>query len=521
MNSKTQLIPRLSRSSLRSCLIPPERGHIDPKIVEALYQGLGAQDKCVRVVSDASQLDGAVPGSSTLVLGAQRDLLETVIANSAYVICFDDAIERLSARVGVTSKRVSDLKDVAEARALGKRIQDELGRHDVVARREEAATSGEPFVFCAVADSQYLGFAEGLVENLLAVHSGRIEMHLLAVDDAAAFGIHHPRLTIHVYRPQEIWPAAQWDVLKHWPVSRQAFASKARILFHVRRKLPRGAVFLLDLDLYFYDSPTSLHSAFGDGNVLLFPQWSDVFAWARFHGIFNTGLVGAMKGAEPFLEWWSDLCAKLCRHDPAQGFFVDQAFVDMALWLFDGVRVYRGRDHNIAAWSKKTLGLKSSTAGGPMLADGRGVRSFHAAGTDEDGFFERKFLWDQVCVALGSDRAPDSLQPLFENVLDQQRCHWPKLERYMRFRKHIAARLRLASETIRPAEVRRAFKGWQWWELGYSIYEMYLRMKGQGRTRGALPADADQAAWLGVQRAFLEIPVSEVTVPMVSREVAR
>ena len=196
-----------------------------------------------------------------------------------------------------------------------------------------SAGSTETFAFCCVADSQYLPFFFALVENLAHVHTGPLEIHLLAVDEGVepAVRAQFPDRRIEIYPLREVWNDAEWERIAHRPRALQALSSKPRIFLKARQRSKAEALFLLDLDMYFFRSPVHLNQAFGEGHTLFFPQWSDRFTWARLHGIFNSGMVGAKKGAEPFIAWWSEACWISCELEVEQGRFGDQAFIDQAI----------------------------------------------------------------------------------------------------------------------------------------------------------------------------------------------
>src|SRR5262249_32670239 len=153
-------------------------------------------------------------------------------------------------------------------------------------------------------------------------------------------------------------------------------------------------VLYTDLDIFYFESPEPLIGAFGEGNVLLFPQWNDQLWHSKFYGVFNAGMVGVRRGGEKFLDWWSQRCLRDYNADFLKGYYADQGFLDLAPAYFADTRVYRGGDHNIAYWNTSTL-VESFTAT-VQLKNGRSLKSIHAAGPDRFGLYQWKYGWDQV-----------------------------------------------------------------------------------------------------------------------------
>lgn len=421
---------------------------------------------------------GATPGAWTLLAPAQPTLFKTALANAARVVSRRPGIEGL----------VAGAK--AEARPLTQSSQTET------------------FAFCCVADSQYLPFFFALVDNLRAVHAGPLEMHLLAVDAGVepAVRAQFPELNIRVYSLREVWSDAEWDRIQARPLNLRALSSKPRIFLKARQNSSADAVFLLDLDIYFFRSPAHLNRAFGDGNTLFFPQWSDRFTWARLHGIFNSGMVGAKKGAEPFLSWWSRACWISCELEVEQGRFGDQAFIDQALLYFKGIEIYRGLDEDIAPWNRQTLEV-GSPAGFLQVRGGKQVGSFHAAGPDDDGIFEEKFAWDQLAAVFSVVENPDESRALFRNTLDQQRRHWPALHQALEIRGLFERRSRLKVAPLTPAWAACATSPW-----GAACIRVLASLHAAyGRLRGHRPATAknpENDFWIQLQRTALFTPES-------------
>ncbi|MBY0369812.1 hypothetical protein K2X33_03940 [bacterium] len=419
---------------------------------------------------------GARPGAWTLLVPQQPAIFQTALLNAKRVVTYSKSVRALA-----ESLRAAD--------------------------PEADVSSAQPFAFCCVADSQYLPFFFALVENLTAVHAGPLEIHLLAVDSGVepAVRAQYPDRNIRIYPIREVWTDAEWQRISQRPISLRALSCKPRIFLKARQNSDAEALFLLDLDIYFLRSPAHLNQAFGTGNTLFFPQWSDRFTWARLHGIFNSGMVGAKKGAEPFLSWWSRACWISCELEVEQGRFGDQAFIDQALLYFDGIQIYRGLDEDIAPWNRRTLEVAKSE-NGLHVRGGRSVGSFHAAGPDDDGIFEWKYTWDQLVALFSVIDNPDESRALFRNVLEQQRRHWPGLDQALRLRGLVESRLKWPVAALTPSwteSVTRA-GATRFFSACSALHRVYGKWRGHSAAPAMAPTEND--FWIQLQRTALFTP---------------
>jgi hypothetical protein len=415
----------------------------------------------------------AQPGLWTLTLPSHTAFLETVLAHATKVVSPDPQIHALASQC---------------RQSLPAKLTD----------------TEETFAFCCVADLQYLPFFFGLVENLRAVHRGPLEIHLLALGEGVAdlARAQYPDLAMSIYSLADIWTEAELAHLSNRSIGSQAYTSKPRVLLHARRRSQAEAVFLLDLDMYFFRDPAHLNQAFGQAHTLLFPQWSDRFTWARLHGCVNSGMVGARKGAEPLVSWWSRACLIRCDMKVEQGFFGDQGFLDQALVLFRGVQIYRDWDEDVAPWNRETLDAAWGEQG-LVVQGGKPVGSFHAAGPDDDGIFEIKYAWDQIVAAFSVLADPNECRPLFLNTVEQQRSHWPELDRALRLRALVQNRLKLPANKVTPQWAAEVTRGW-----GAAVFSLLDAVHARyGRWRGHGPAaDIDNERWVSLQRLTLFTP---------------
>ncbi|HWW59838.1 MAG TPA: glycosyltransferase [Thermoanaerobaculia bacterium] len=94
-------------------------------------------------------------------------------------------------------------------------------------------------------------------------------------------------------------------------------------------------------------------------------------------GTFNLGFLGIGPGARPFLEWWSQRLRRHCINDVANGYFVDQRWIDLVPGYFDHA-ILKDPGYNVAYWNlpNRTVEL----IGDCYFVDGSPLRFFHFSG---------------------------------------------------------------------------------------------------------------------------------------------
>src|SRR5690606_11460054 len=95
-------------------------------------------------------------------------------------------------------------------------------------------------------------------------------------------------------------------------------------------------------------------------NLLLSPHWrssnpvKDVknFKLNFMDGMYNGGFVGASVGALEALAYWAELCFHNIEVNRAEGYYVDQRYLDILPTRFEGVSHIRHKGCNVANWNQ-------------------------------------------------------------------------------------------------------------------------------------------------------------------------
>ena len=99
-------------------------------------------------------------------------------------------------------------------------------------------------------------------------------------------------------------------------------------------------------------------------------------------GVYNLGFIGLGEGeiADQLLHWWSERLESDCINEPAEGYFVDQRWIDLAPSFWPDLYLLRETTYNIAYWNLPTRTLETDGPG--YRVDGEPLRFFHYSGYD-------------------------------------------------------------------------------------------------------------------------------------------
>lgn len=111
------------------------------------------------------------------------------------------------------------------------------------------------------------------------------------------------------------------------------------------------------------------------------------------HGIYNLGhlIVRPDLNGRAFAEWWAARLDSYCFDDRERGLFTDQRWVDLAPAIFDGVRVLRVPNLDVASWNLFGRTLRQTRPGdaGGFTVDGHPLITYHFSGTGPTGTHRR------------------------------------------------------------------------------------------------------------------------------------
>jgi len=100
-------------------------------------------------------------------------------------------------------------------------------------------------------------------------------------------------------------------------------------------------------------------------------------------GVYNLGFLGVSAAPEALkiLAWWARRLRWQCLNDPANGFFVDQKFMDLVPGFAPTARILHDPGLNVAYWNLAQRRFIPDGPGGPQV-DGQPLGFFHYSGFD-------------------------------------------------------------------------------------------------------------------------------------------
>jgi hypothetical protein len=238
---------------------------------------------------------------------------------------------------------------------------------------------------CTVVTRSHLAEARVLAATFLEHHPGA-RVAALVLDDPEASVRDEP---FEVVRPADLdLPGPELArMASMYDAFELSCALKPWAVEHALR-LGADAVAYLDADVEVIAPLGEALDAARAGRVVLTPHHttpppqSPRFEHDRLAltgGSFNGGFVATGLAGLRFLAWWKERLARDCLDAIAEGWFVDQRWLDLVPALFEH-EVVRDPGWNVAFWNLRARTVSSSPGG--YTVDGSPLRFFHFSGYD-------------------------------------------------------------------------------------------------------------------------------------------
>jgi hypothetical protein len=259
-----------------------------------------------------------------------------------------------------------------------------------------------PRAYCTYFDSGYLSRGLALIESLRA-HGDDAPVWVLALDDTAKRYLDEaaiPGVTaitiadIEAAEPELAPLKTQRSRMEYY------FTATPLLMRWVmdRAASPDTVVIYLDADLYFFDDPSLVLDALGDGAIgIIEHRYPPALAASLAkYGRFNVGWVGirADDRGRACVDWWSASTIEWCSDTPSEGRYADQGYLDSFPSLFDGVVVLPSLGMNLAPWNTGGVTLSVDDAGRVLAgADPLVFFHFHGLRRVRDWFVSSQLIY--------------------------------------------------------------------------------------------------------------------------------
>src|SRR5713101_6195684 len=174
------------------------------------------------------------------------------------------------------------------------------------------------------------------------------------------------------------------DMRFRYSIAELCFALKPWVIRHLFERFADEPIYYFDSDIELFTPLTEAETALAHGaNLVLTPHilqpgldQGRERALLR-SGSFNAGFLAIAPSAQArsFVDWWCERVRTGCTHDPLEGTYGDQKWLELAPSICDGVTVLRHPGYNFAYWNAHERPL--SCLGGVWTAAGRPLRFVH------------------------------------------------------------------------------------------------------------------------------------------------
>ncbi len=239
--------------------------------------------------------------------------------------------------------------------------------------------------YCTYFDSGYLSRGLALIESLRA-NGDEAEVWIMALDDAVydyftQAGLENVTV-ISVSELEAAEPALATVKPERSRMEYYFTCTPLLIRFVMNRHETPTSVIYLDADMYFFDRPSLVLDAMGDGSVGIIEHRYPPRLEKRLakYGRFNVGWVGfaADERGRDCLDWWAASTLEWCFDIPLDGKYADQGYLDAFPEKFDGVSILAPLGLDLAPWNSARFTL--SLTQGAVHVDDDPLVFFHFHG---------------------------------------------------------------------------------------------------------------------------------------------
>jgi hypothetical protein len=204
-----------------------------------------------------------------------------------------------------------------------------------------------------------------------------------------------------VWLPEDLGYDPGW-VFQH-NVMELCTAVKGRALMRLIAEDEADLIVYLDPDVMVYNPLSLMDEYLGDASIglvphILAPEESEIGVElteisVAAHGTYNLGhlILRPDERGRRFAQWWADRLDRYCFDDRQRGLFTDQRWVDLAPAIFDGVKILKVPNLDVASWNLAHRTVLQNQPGdtASFTVDGYPLVTYHFSGTGPTGTHRR------------------------------------------------------------------------------------------------------------------------------------
>jgi hypothetical protein len=204
-----------------------------------------------------------------------------------------------------------------------------------------------------------------------------------------------------IWLPEDLGYDPGW-IFQH-NVMELCTAVKGRALMRLIAEDEADLIVYLDPDVMVYNPLSLIDGYLGDASIGLVPhilapedteigvELTEISVAA--HGTYNLGhlILRPDERGRRFAQWWTDRLDRYCFDDRQRGLFTDQRWVDLAPAIFDGVKILKVPNLDVASWNlaRRTIAQNQPGDTASFTVDDYPLVTYHFSGTGPTGTHRR------------------------------------------------------------------------------------------------------------------------------------
>jgi hypothetical protein len=243
------------------------------------------------------------------------------------------------------------------------------------------------FTICS---NNFLGQAKTMFDSLRKFHP-EIQTFLFIVDEPAEGIDYSFFLPAEVIFVNGAIAEGFNDMLARYNIIELNTAVRPHIIQYMAKQYPQVEKLLyVDPDIFIYGSLEDALKRLDHCELLITPHFLKPVPLdgmvpfenlALNYGTFNMGFFGLKPHSanmQSFLKWWQRRTSLFGHIDPANGYFTDQIWFNLAPIFFQNVEAYRHSGYNMAAWNLHERVIdKYADDGNILLENGEQLVAYH------------------------------------------------------------------------------------------------------------------------------------------------
>ena len=204
-----------------------------------------------------------------------------------------------------------------------------------------------------------------------------------------------------IWLPEDLGYDRGW-IFQH-NVMELCTAVKGRALLRLIEEDEADLILYLDPDVMVCNPLALIDDYLGEASIglvphILAPEESEIGVElteisVAAHGTYNLGhlILRPDQRGRRFAQWWAARLDRYCFDDRARGLFTDQRWVDLAPAIFEGVKILKVPNLDVASWNLagRTMAQNQPGDTASFTVDGTPLITYHFSGTGPTGTHRR------------------------------------------------------------------------------------------------------------------------------------